>query len=321
MTFLRDWSLTAGNRTVWLRLKHMVRLSAILGSGALLLGLALAEPGVTESHGTPLEQLASSDTHSARNWQAFWRHHLGDWRGRWTRYSPSGQVKETFASSRLFTANPSQTKVVQTNRYRYADGRSIRRQWTYNIEEHSQPDGFAHPASKFMRGLALDNGSAAWLIPTLRPSQLSPFELFLKHGEIRHSVGVLYGKNGELLRTASIREKRGPHPSKNWSDTVIQVEAWNPGGRWKGEKRQILPDLSRVPLQRSEWQWKKQNQSNHFFPDGIILRCPERILPGQPFSIRVIWLVDEGELQTITAQYNSEAVLVAVTHQQLSRED
>ena len=60
-----------------------------------------------------------------------------------------------------------------------------------------------------MRGLALDNGAAAWLIPTLKPKQFSPFELFLKRRDIRHSVGVLYGKKGELLRKASIREKRG----------------------------------------------------------------------------------------------------------------
>ena len=58
-----------------------------------------------------------------------------------------------------------------------------------------------------MRGFALDNDSAAWLIPTLQANQFAPFELFLKRGEIRHGVGVLYGKDGELMSPASIREK------------------------------------------------------------------------------------------------------------------
>ena len=48
-----------------------------------------------------------------------------------------------------------------------------------------------------MRGFALDNGSAAWFIPMLRANYFVTFELFLKRGEIRHSVGVLYGKDGE----------------------------------------------------------------------------------------------------------------------------
>ena len=298
----------------------MVRWLTVLGPCALWLGVALAEPGWSQAQGPALEQIIPAETRSDRNWQAFWRHHLGDWRGSWTRYTPSGEVKETFASSRLFKANAAQTEVVQTNHYRYADGRSIRKEWTSNIEEHSQADGFAHPASEFMRGLALDNGSAAWLIPTLQANQFAPFELFLKRGEIRHSVGVLYGKDGALLRTASIREVRGSQPGKGWSDTVIQVEPWNPVGRWKGEQREIHPDLSRVPVQRSDWQWMDRDQSNHFFPDGIILRCPERIVPGQAFSIRVIWLVDDGELQTITAQYDSESQLIAVTHQALTPE-
>ena len=48
----------------------------------------------------------------------------------------------------------------------------------------------------------------------LRANQFVPFELFLTRGEIRHSVGVLYGKDGELMRTASIREKRGSPQGK-----------------------------------------------------------------------------------------------------------
>ena len=240
-----------------------------------------------------------------------------DWRGRWTRYTPSGEVKETFASTRLFTADPTRAEIVHVNRYRFADGRAIKKEWKYNLQDHSHADVFSHPASKSMRGLVLDNGSAALLIPTLPANQFAPLGLFLKRGDTRHSVGVLYGKDGALLRTASIREQRGNQSNFNWTESVAQVKPWNPLGRWEGEQRQIRPDLSRLPVQRSDWQWMDMDQSNHFFPDGIILRCPERIIPGQAFSIRVIWLVDEDELQTITSTYNSGAQFIALTHQAL----
>lgn len=265
-------------------------------------------------------QIEPQHARSERHWHAFWRHHHGEWTGRWTRYSPSGDVKETFTSSRHFTTNPSKTDIIQVNQYRYADGQTIQKEWKYNIKDHSQPDGFAHPASDSMRGLSLNNGSACWLIPTLQINQLIPFELFLVDGDIRHSVGVLYGRHGELLHTASIREHRGHQSAIGWTDRVIHVEPWNPTGRWQGEEHQIHPDLSLVPLQQSVWQWTDMRQFGHFFPDGIILRCPECIITGQAFSIQVVWLLRDRNLQTLTVDYNDNAQLISLTHQTLTPE-
>ena len=139
---------------------------------------------------------------------------------------------------------------------------------TTNIEDHSHKDGLC--------GLANAQSSA-------HPD--APFELFLKLVNIQHSVGVLYGKTRNLLRTAGIRDRPGRQSDISWTDTVDQVEPWTLDNRWKGEKLQINPELSCNPLRRSDWQWMDMDQSNHFFPDGIILRCPERIIPGQDFSI------------------------------------
>ena len=102
-----------------------------------------------------------------------------------------------------------------------------------------------------MRGLALDNGSAAWLIPSLGAHQFTPFELFLMDGDRRHSVGMLYGKDGELVRTASIRELRSGGSSLGWTNAIQQMKPWYPKGQWKGQKTQILQDLSRIPAQNS----------------------------------------------------------------------
>ena len=296
----------------------MVRWPMVLGPCALLLGVAMIEPGWSQAKGPVLEQVIPAETRSDRNWQAFWRHHLGHWRGRWTRYTPSGEVKETFASSRLFTADATQTEVVQTNHYRYADGRSIRKEWKYNIEEHNQADGFAHPASESMRGFALDNGSAAWLIPTLQANQFAPFEFFLKHGDFRYSVALLYGQDGQLKRTSSIREEWG-HPSDTlWTDNVVQMKPWHPKGVWKGNTQQINPDLTQNPVGQFNWQWKATDQTKHYFPDRIILRCPQRLVEGQSFSINVLWQVNTKELQTISASYNNQRQLISVMHQSLS---
>ncbi len=63
-----------------------------------------------------------------------------------------------------------------------------------------------------------------------------------------------------------------------------------------------------------------RDQSNQYFPDGIILRCPEQIILGQAFSIQVVWLIKEAELQTITAHYKNEAHLISVTYQALTQD-
>ena len=222
----------------------MVHSLAVLTPFAIWIGVGLVEPVRSQAEGQALQGIPDLTTRSNHNWQALWRHHLGDWRGRWTRYTPSGEVKETFASTRLFTADPTRAEIVHVNRYRFADGRAIKKEWKYNLQDHSHADVFSHPASKSMRGLVLDNGSAALLIPTLPANQFAPLGLFLKRGDTRHSVGVLYGKDGALLRTASIREQRGNQSNFNWTESVAQVKPWNPVGRWEGEKRQIQADLS-----------------------------------------------------------------------------
>jgi len=60
------------------------------------------------------------------------------------------------------------------------------------------------------------------------------------------------------------------------------------------------------------------DQSNHYLPDRIILRCPKRIPTMQPFSIQVIWMLRDDAVQTITAEYDKDLELIDVTHQSLT---
>ena len=260
---------------------------------------------------------------SITNWNMFWEHHLGSWVGQWTRYSQTGEIQETFRSTRTFSANRKRTKISQINQQKFANGDTNTMQWNYSIHQHSHDDGFAHPASSLMRGLAFENGAAAWLVPQLQHNQYQAFELFLMQKNVRHSVGVLYGENGQLVHTASIREYRGELSNNNWSADIDQVNPWTIDGKWQGEKLQINPNLSRHPIQAVQWQWNldepETNQTNHFFPDKIILRCPTKVMPARDFRITVYWQAKNDQLQMIRANYNQAAQLNAVSQQTMHK--
>ena len=262
-------------------------------------------------------------TRSSTNWNLFWQHHLGCWRGQWTRYSKTGKIQETFKSTRSFFANSDCSEIAQINQQKYANGEINTMRWSYSIDDHSRHDGFAHPASTAMRGFAFENGAAAWLIPQLQDSQYQPFELFLMQKDIRHSVGVLYGENGQLLHTASVREYRGDSANNNWSVDINQLNPWTIDGEWQGEKLQINPNLVREPIQTIQWKWNedelKGNQTNHFFPDNIILRCPKKVLQGRPFSITIYWQTKNNQLQIMRSDYNQIHQLIAISQKTMHR--
>ena len=296
----------------------MMRWLALLAPCALWLGVVSEGAARSQPSGQPLDQIATPQLHSNRNWDAFWHHHLGEWKGRWTRYKPSGDIEDSFLSSRSFTANASTSEVVQVNRYSYADGRLREKQWLYTLKDHSKADGLTHPAFTSLRGLAFNNGAAALLIPTLQAKQFAPFEFFLKRGDVRSSVALLYGQNGQLVRTSSIREERGEPSGDGWTDGVVQSKPWHPQNRWQGEMREINPDLSKGPVQQVDWQWTSTNQATYYFPDRIILRCPQQLIAGQPFVIDILWQVSTVELQIISTAYDNQRRLISVRHQSLS---
>ena len=258
-------------------------------------------------------------TPADRNWRAFWSNHLGQWHGRWTRYTPTGSVMESFRSTRDFQADPSQSHIQQVNRYRYDDGRAVEERWSYNRADHSKADGFHHPASRVMRGLAFRDGAAAWLVPTLAPEAVLPVELFLVDGSVRHSVGVVYGKDRQLIRTASIREDQRGYPSAYWSEQTAQVAPWQLRGAWVGVTETMGADLSRSTQRTRQITWPSAPNREVYFPDRIVLSCPERLPLHQPFSVAVRWLSGDGRLQIVRADYDAAARLTQLQHQVLWR--
>ena len=256
---------------------------------------------------------------AVQNWKAFWNFHLGDWDGRWTRYQPNGKLSETFLSRRSFQSDPEKTYIKQFNQYFYTDDQYGEKRWSYSLETHCKDNGFMHPASDYMRGLAFEDGSAAWLVPKATPEQYFPMELFLANNDIRFSVGMLYGLDGELQRIACIREIRNGLDHSSWSNAIQLVPAWYIGNQWQGITQIIDADLRRSMIQDTFNMRRQPDGKEYFFPDNIILRCPTKLTLNKQFTIDGIWLESKNQLKTIRASYGVDSELIDVRLQHLSR--
>ena len=249
---------------------------------------------------------------STKNWNAFWNFHLGTWNGQWTRYKPSGELSENFLSSRSFQSDPEQRIINQRNQYNYHNGEQGEKHWIYSFEDHCKEDGFMHPASDYMRGLAFQDGSAAWLVPQAKKEQYFPMELFLANKNVRFSVGMLYAMDGDLQRIACIRERRHDHDYSSWSNAIQLVPAWEIGDQWRGITQIIENDLTRSTIQDTFNMELQADEKEYFFPDNIILRCPTKLILNKPFSISSIWLESKKQLRTISATYGMDSRLIDV---------
>lgn len=169
-----------------------------------------------------------------QNWKNFTTNHLRDWHGIWTRYFPQGEVKESFPSLRNFKSNREKTEIHQTNRYIYAEDNIKEESWDYNQQENSASDGIFHPQADSMRTICFASGHAAWVKKHLESDSFFGVELFFRYEELRHSVGIVYDKQGALLRTSNIREDATDFASKFWSADIQQVSKRSLRGNWQG---------------------------------------------------------------------------------------
>ena len=144
-------------------------------------------------------------------------------------------------------------------------------------------------------------------------------ELFLKHGDLRHSVGIVYDENSRLLRTSSIREDAVGFPSQYWSTQLELLPERNLSGSWQGTAVTMTPDLrvsTPAPIQL-HWGWEGHN--TYFFPDGISLSCPDKLSIGAQFVIAINWLVTADQLQQLIIKYNESGAFSSVTLELLRR--
>ena len=248
-----------------------------------------------------------------QNWKNFTANHLRDWQGIWTRYSPQGEVTESFQSLRSFRGNPEETEIVQTNRYAYADGRTLEKSWEFNQLSNSLSNGLFHPENESMRGVFFEYGHAAWVSTKLKTGSYFAVELFFKYEELRHSVGIVYDEHGSLFRTANIREDAARFPSQYWSTELIQLAERNLGGNWQGTAVTMTPDLKISAPVVTQLHWGWEGHETFFLPDGVSVSCPGKISVGTSFTMVVNWLVTASEMQQLLVKYDEFGDFSALT--------
>ena len=240
-----------------------------------------------------------------QNWKNFTDQHLYDWYGIWTRYTPTGGIKESFRSLRHFEANAEKTDIDQLNKYIYDEDNIKEESWTYNESKNSLSDGMFHPQSELMRGYFFPSGHSIWAATQLKSEAYFGMEIFFRYQSLRHSVGIVYDDQGNLFRTANIREDSTGYPSSYWSTDLEQLSQRDLQKNCQGTSITITPDLQISEPVSTEFNWGWEGNETFFLPDGVSIICPHQVTIGTPFSCAVNWLINDTEIHQLIANYDS----------------
>jgi hypothetical protein len=249
----------------------------------------------------------------AQNWKNFTAQHLYDWQGIWTRYTPTGEVQESFRSLRHFEGNSDKTEIYQLNKYIYADDNIKEQSWHYNQSDHSLLDGMFHPQNASMRGYFLPSGHCTWVTTQLLSGSYLAMELFFRSQHLRHSVGIVYDEQGNLFRTANIREDSTGYPSSYWSTDLAQLSQRDLQKNWQGTSITITPDLQISDSVSTQLTWGWEGHKTFFLPDGVSISCPDKVSVGTPFTCAANWLINETEIHQLIANYDESGKFKALT--------
>ncbi len=248
-----------------------------------------------------------------QNWINLCANHLRDWHGIWTRYSPEGEVIESFQSLRSFRSNQEQTEITQFNRYIYSDGKTEEKNWQLN-KFSNKPNGICHPAVPSMRAFFFDQGAATWSAKQLEPETIfQPAEFFFRYEELRHSVPIIYDGSGCLMRIVSIREDATGFPSKYWSTELNLLPDRNLSGNWQGSSVTMTPDLTVSPPIPAQLHFPIEGNEISFLPDGISVSYPAKVAIGNHFTIAANWLVTPSHLQQLSVRYDESGAFSSLT--------
>ena len=251
--------------------------------------------------------LSNSMNPQEQNWQNFCANHLRDWHGVWTKYSPQGEVIESFQSLRSLRLNQEQTVSYQINRYTYPDGKIEEKKWQSNIESRKTKDGLIHPKHPWMRSLYFEEGAAIWVTKEIQVGMIfHKSELFFRHENLRLSVGTVYDENGNLQMFWNFREDSTGFPSQYWSREINLQPEQNLKKDWQSKAVTITSNLEFSSAIPTNLQWPWQENKTFFLPDGISLSCPDRVLIGNPFTIIANWLVTSAHLQQLIVKYDEK---------------
>lgn len=224
-----------------------------------------------------------------KNWDNFCRYHaLGDWQGIWTRYSPNGEVIESFQCIRSLRASADCSEISHQNHYIYSDG----------TNETKTFGPYQKPAT---RSLFLDN-SFSWGSIKLESGSPFGFETGFTNENKRVSVGVLYDRTTKLEKITIIAEHLASFA--NESSSLGNYEKMN----WQGICHAIAPNLEALPETPSAWceieDLGEDYLTIHQQQDGISVSCPRQIASGKDFVLAVDWQVNSSLLQRGIRHFN-----------------
>lgn len=217
-----------------------------------------------------------------QNWENFCKYHaVGDWYGTWKKYSPQGEVTDSFRCIRSMKANEDGSEIHHQNHYTYADGETE----TKNFGIYKKPA---------TRSLFLDN-SFSWGSPTVTAGEMFGFETGFRYENRRASVAVIYDTNGGLQHMTVIPEHLGSFSEESSSTPAMQL-----GETWQGTIKTMTLDgivSSPVTTTLKRLEELATDYLCFNFGEGISLSLPPQVESGKEFLIAVDWLVNPNKLQ------------------------
>ncbi|MDP3508553.1 MAG: DUF3598 family protein [Candidatus Melainabacteria bacterium] len=263
------------------------------------------------------------------NWNNFVDQHVYCWNGVWTRYYPDGRLIERFISERkfsfaklhdyyvpimmsplpqpvIFYEQEDYSTVNQKNTYTRTNSIS-EQSWQLIRQENSLRDGVYHPQADSQRGLFLENGLATWsctdislvLATETETTGLYAIEIFLRHENLRVSVGLVFDTAGEVQRLAIVRESvLGSHRLYWTQDSTLPSSVDLPQGQYSAEEYSVSSGLeySRSYSIFYPSSWAEQDSHRVVaFPDGVLVRFPLQMQSAVERVIEVIWMIKSAE--------------------------
>ena len=245
-----------------------------------------------------------------QSWRSLIAHHTKDWHGLWTRYTPQGEVMQSFQSLRSFkVGNSEQTLIKQANRYTYSDGRTQEKAFEYYLG----PTGFTDNTGFVGCSMAFfESGHGAYFPLQLNKTQTG-MEIFFIHGEaIRCSTAILY-KESKLAQVSSVREDSSGYPGKHWSMEIKPVSERNLTGNWEGNSVTLYPDFTISEPVQAQFQWGWEGHQVYYLPDGLTVSFPSEIVEGTAIDLVANWLVTDTKMHQITVKYDENGSYVSQT--------
>ncbi len=245
-----------------------------------------------------------------QNWKRMLSYHCKDWHGLWTKYSPQGEVTESYRSHRNFKTNPEQTEMLQTNRYFYSSDNIVEKTWPSRYDANA-PDGIQgnfHDGSVFW---VFETGHAVSVFQSVKVSpdlEVTCAEILFVNERLRLSAIVVYN-NGDLVRTATIREDLTGFPSQQWSTETKQVPERDFRGNWKETYTTTEPESSPQKVsdpEQSQFKWGWEGNTSFHYPDGISISCPKALGTNSPMKWVANWLVNDTKIQQIMIEFDED---------------